>query len=77
MKRKWPLIFLQPGDALDLLAPAIVKSGAGMIVGSIFAVAAYDAAQGDPVTGHVVGVWRLPKAGTPLDVRRRREGLLG
>ena len=58
--------FYKIGDTLTLVAPANVKSGEAFLVGSIFAVAAYDALQTETVEGHTVGVWSLPKAGTPL-----------
>jgi predicted RecA/RadA family phage recombinase len=43
-----------------------VKSGDGFLSGSLFAVAQCDADQATPVEGGPVGVWSLPKAGTPL-----------
>ncbi len=57
--------FVQPGDVITFpAAPAGgVRSGDGVLVGSAFGVAAYDAAEGQPFEGAVVGVYRLPKAG--------------
>jgi predicted RecA/RadA family phage recombinase len=53
--------FVQPGDALTLIAPYDVASGAGFLVGGIFAVAAFAAVSGDPVEGKRVGVFDLAK----------------
>ena len=53
--------YIQEGETLDLLAPYAVSSGDGMKVGSIFAVAAGDAANGAAVRGHICGVWTLAK----------------
>lgn len=53
--------FLQEGDTLSLLAPYAVSSGAGFQVGAIFAVAAFDAANGAPVEGETEGVFTLTK----------------
>lgn len=55
--------FVQPGDVLDLPAPAGgVVSGQGFIVGEIFAVATVDADAGDLCPGQVTGVIELAKA---------------
>jgi predicted RecA/RadA family phage recombinase len=55
--------FIQDGNVITLVAPTGgVLSGQGFVVGAIFAVAAYDAAQGDEVEGQVVGVFTLPKS---------------
>jgi predicted RecA/RadA family phage recombinase len=54
--------FVQPGDNLDLAAPRALTSGAGFLVGSIFAVASVDAAQGATLAGVTRGVFDLPKA---------------
>lgn len=53
--------FLQSGKTLTLLAPYALLSGAGFLVGSIFAVANRAAAEGDPVEGSREGVFSLPK----------------
>ncbi|TVV75551.1 DUF2190 family protein [Sphingomonas solaris] len=50
------------GDTCTFTAPYAVASGGGFQVGSLFAVAQSDAAQGTPVEGDVVGVWTLPKS---------------
>jgi predicted RecA/RadA family phage recombinase len=55
--------FVQKGDTITLIAPAGgVVSGQAFMVGSIFAVAAYDAAAGDEVEADVVGVFEIGKA---------------
>ncbi len=55
--------FVQPGKAINLTTPTGgVSSGDGFVVGNIFAVAAYDATQGEEVEGVVVGVFELPKS---------------
>jgi predicted RecA/RadA family phage recombinase len=59
--------FIKEGDVVTLTAPTGgIKSGAGFMSGALFAVAMFDAVEGASVEGGVVGVWSLPKAGTPL-----------
>jgi len=53
--------FVQPGNTITLTAPYAVASGDGLLVGSIFGVAAGSAASGDPVEGALVGVFDLKK----------------
>lgn len=53
--------YIQKGDHLDLAAPANVKSGDLVFVGSIFGVAAIDALAGQPVILTTTGVFELPK----------------
>lgn len=54
--------FVQPGNTVTLTAPTGgVKSGDGFLVGAIFAVAAYDAAEAADVEGATIGVFDLPK----------------
>ena len=53
--------YVQPGNILTVPAPAAVLSGAGVQVGSIFGVAAEDAAAGADVDLDVMGVFTLPK----------------
>lgn len=54
--------FVQPGNVLTATAPVGgVISGAGLLVGSLFGVAAYTAAAGDDVELAVEGVFDLPK----------------
>lgn len=52
---------IESGDCLTLAAPADVASGAGVLVGSIFGVAASDALSGEPVVVNRKGVYELPK----------------
>jgi predicted RecA/RadA family phage recombinase len=54
--------FIQQGHNLTLTAPRELSSGDGFQVGSLFAVAAHDAANGAEVEGATVGVYALPKA---------------
>lgn len=53
--------FVQPGDNLELTAPRVLSSGAGFLVGALFAVASADAASGATVVGVTRGVFDLPK----------------
>ena len=53
---------IQPGNVLTLIAPRVLASGAGFLVGSIFAVATTNATTGTPVEGDTVGVFDFPKA---------------
>lgn len=53
--------YVQKGEVLTLVAPYAVVSGGGLLVGSIFAVASGDAANGAPVEGVTCGVFDLPK----------------
>ena len=52
--------FVQPGHTLTSIAPAGgILSGAGLLDGSLFGVAGYDAAAGAEVEIDVVGVFDL------------------
>jgi predicted RecA/RadA family phage recombinase len=53
--------YTQPGHTLTLAAPYDVASGAGFLVGSIFAVAAFAALSGADVEGKITGVYELAK----------------
>jgi predicted RecA/RadA family phage recombinase len=53
--------FIQEGETLTLAAPYNVLSGEGLLVGSIFGVAAYDAISGAAVETQVEGVFDLKK----------------
>ena len=53
--------FVQDGETITLTAPYDVLSGAGLLVGSIFGVAAFDALSGAPVEACVEGVFNLAK----------------
>ena len=54
--------FVQPGDTLTLIAPRNLTSGAGFMVGGIFAIALTAAAAGMPVEGRRIGVFDTAKA---------------
>lgn len=54
--------YVQKGENLTFTAPRALASGAGFLVGSIFAVASADAASGAPVVGVTEDVFDLPKA---------------
>jgi predicted RecA/RadA family phage recombinase len=53
--------YIQSGHTITLTAPAAVASGAGMLVGAIFGIAAHDAASGEPVEALTVGVIDINK----------------
>lgn len=53
--------FIQSGKHVTLAAPYDVASGAGFLVGAIFAVAVRSALSGNPVEGCREGVHELPK----------------
>lgn len=56
--------YVQPGTTLTLTAPYAVTSGDGLLVGSIFGVAAGDAASGATVEAALTGVFDLTKIGS-------------
>ncbi len=56
--------FVQPGDVITLPAPYDVLSGAGLQVGQVFGVAAYDALSGVDVEAMTEGVFDLVKIGS-------------
>lgn len=54
--------YVQPGDTLELIAPAGgVVSGTGYVIGALFVVAQVSAAAGAKFNGLAVGVCELPK----------------
>lgn len=53
--------YIQAGERITLSAPYDVLSGGGLLVGSIFGVAIYDALSGVAVEAAVEGVFRLAK----------------
>jgi len=53
--------YVQEGKTIAVIAPAAVTSGQYVVVGAIRGVAAYDAAQGEPVEVATEGVFTLPK----------------
>lgn len=54
--------YVQPGNTITLTAPYAVTSGEGLLVGSIFGIAAGAAANGETVETALVGVYDLKKA---------------
>jgi predicted RecA/RadA family phage recombinase len=55
--------FIQNGDMISVTAPAGgIASGQGIVVGSLFGVAAKAAAEGESVEIATTGVYELPKA---------------
>lgn len=53
--------FVQPGGMISLIAVAAVLSGAGVVKGSIFGIAATNAAIGEEFEAATDGVYALPK----------------
>lgn len=53
--------YVQPGNTITLTAPYAVASGDGLLVGSVFGVAAGDAANAETVEAALVGVFDLKK----------------
>ncbi|ODA67103.1 hypothetical protein A7A08_01849 [Methyloligella halotolerans] len=60
--------FVQPGNTITVPAPTAVASGDGVLVGSLFGVANYDAAPGEAVEIDAIGVFDLPKAEEAIDL---------
>ena len=56
--------YVQPGNTITLTAPYAVTSGDGLLVGSIFGIAAGAAALGEPVETALVGVFDITKVGS-------------
>jgi predicted RecA/RadA family phage recombinase len=55
--------YLQNGHIVRVTTPAGgIASGDALIVGSIFGIATYSSAEGDPVELSTTGVFQLPKA---------------
>ena len=55
--------YIQNGHVITVPTPAGgIASGEGLIVGNIFGIAAYSAAEGDPLEMATTGVYKLPKA---------------
>lgn len=54
--------FIQTGDIVTVAAPANVSSGDGVLVGTLFGIAATDAESGDDVAIKTMGMFTLPKA---------------
>lgn len=59
--------FIQNGNMITVTAPTGgIASGAGIIVGSLFGVAAFTAAEGESVEIATTGVYELPKDPTAM-----------
>ena len=58
--------FIQNGNIITVTPPSNVTSGDGVLVGSIFGVAATNAVAGDAVEIGTVGVYELPKLSTAV-----------
>lgn len=55
--------FIQRGDTVTVAAPVGgIESGAGVLVGALFGVAAFSAAEAEDVEISAVGIFDLPKA---------------
>lgn len=55
--------YIQNGHVITVPTPAGgIASGDGLIVGSVFGIAAYSAAEGDPLELATTGIYKLPKA---------------
>jgi predicted RecA/RadA family phage recombinase len=54
--------FIQVGDQIEVVAPAALASGEGVVIGGMFGVATTAAAINAPVVLRLVGVVTLPKA---------------
>lgn len=55
--------YIQNGHVITVTTPAGgILSGEGLIVGNIFGIAAYSAAEGEPLELAITGVFKLPKA---------------
>jgi len=58
--------FIQEGNIVSVTAAANIASGDGVLVGSIFGVAAADAVAGEEVEIATTGVYELPKLSTAV-----------
>lgn len=55
--------YIQNGHVITVPTPSGgIASGEGLIVGHIFGIAVYSAAEGDPLELATTGVYKLPKA---------------
>lgn len=55
--------YIQNGKAITVPTPAGgIASGDGLVVGSVFGIAAYSATEGDPLELATTGIYTLPKA---------------
>ena len=58
--------YVQPGESITLTAAAAATSGDGVLVGSLFGVAAGDAAIGETMVLTTKGVFTMPKVSTDV-----------
>jgi predicted RecA/RadA family phage recombinase len=59
--------YIQNGHVITVPTPTGgIASGEGLIVGSIFGIAAYSTAEGDPLELAITGAYKLPKAITAV-----------
>ena len=59
--------FIQPGNTITVTAPTGgVASGEGVLIGSLFGVAAFDAEESESIEIQTVGVMVLPKLSTDV-----------
>ncbi|SIN74272.1 DUF2190 family protein [Vannielia litorea] len=58
--------YVQPGENITLTAAAASSSGDGVLVGSLFGIAAGDAEIGDTLTIVTEGVFEMPKPATDV-----------
>lgn len=56
--------FIQPGRVVTVAAPYDVTAGKGLLVGSLFGVAAYDALSGANVEAVTDGIFDMLKVGS-------------
>lgn len=54
--------YVQAGDAIDIIAPANITAGQGLLIGDLFGVVLADAASGAPAVIQTEGVFTLRKA---------------
>lgn len=61
--------YVQPGNVITMPAPVGgVSSGDGVLVNSLFGVAAYGALEGDEVEVSLAGVYALPKVAEAIEI---------
>jgi predicted RecA/RadA family phage recombinase len=53
--------YIQPGDVVTVAAPYDVTSGSGVLVGTLFGIAAFSAVSGASVEIQIVGVFDVAK----------------
>ena len=59
--------YLQNGHVITVTAPTSgIASGDGLLIGSIFGIAAYASSEGDPVELATTGIYQLPKESTAV-----------